>query len=242
MKYYDCSGVEHEFDLSDNIGHGWCGDVYRYDSEWVLKYYNENCSSNNRLKKEIYDITKEINSPYIAEIDKLLFKERIYTPSDTIFMTDSIDAYTCRYVKPDEVDILTIPRDYITDNISELSDVFLEFSDRGVRAMDIKEENVIVQKDKITLIDIDLFYKTCTQIDILETENYRALMKLFEQLMLSSAMYYRHGEEIEKGIYQLFEVIHRPSSIDDMKEVTKYLGKFQYPIDAVKVYTKNRFY
>jgi len=242
MILYDCDGNNYSYDLSHKIGSGACGTVYKYDLEWVLKYYNEDCSSRNRLKKEIYDITKEINSPYIAEIDKLLFKKRVESLSDDIYITNSIDAYTCSYIKPDKIDILTVSKDYIIDNIRELSDVFLEFSDRGVRALDVKEGNVIIQNDKVTLIDLDLFYKACTQIDILEIENYRTLMKLFEELMLSSAICYSYGKEIENGIYQLFDVVHKPSDIEDMQEVLKYLNKYQYPIDAIKVYTKNRFF
>ncbi len=226
MKYYDCSGVEHEFDLSDNIGHGWCGDVYRYDSEWVLKKYRDFCSGRLRLKKDIYDIVKELDSKYIVEFKDLLFKDK-----DAKAKTP-IDGYTCRYVRPEMVDILSMPTDYLTDNIDEISKVFAELSNRGVRVSDLKGSNVIIQNDKIVLIDIDLFHRVRTGKKKLNRLNQLDLLYLFKEILSDSVYEYEHNFNYLDVIDDVFADFSKSS--DSVLEVQKQFQKYKCPADYLK--------
>lgn len=230
MKFYDYYGQVHNYDLSDKINHnqGLCGEVYRCDSQWLLKKYRDHCSSDLRLSKDLYDVMKEIDSEHLVEIRDLLFQEKRESE-----MTP-IDAYTCRYVQPYADDILLMPTDYLTYNMNELSKVFTKFSECSIRVDDVKGENAIMQKDKIVLIDIDLFYKVMMNKGELDNLNQLDLLKLFKEMLSSCVYEYEHNLAFLNSISEIFEGSSR------VLDVIQKFQSYKYPVDYINEYTKNR--
>lgn len=241
MLFYDCYGNEYEFDLSNKVGNGNCGEIYRYDSEWVLKYYYDTCCDDYRLRKGIYDIIQEIKSPYIAEVKDLLFKEKINDDvSDLDFFFDKhvIDAYTCRYIRPDNIDILTTSTDYLVDNMNELSKLFFEFAKYDIGTFDVKPDNAIVQSDKIVLIDLDLFKKSRVSGDELEEMNQKRLLHFIRCLLMDCMLAYGYHRDLISSMNYMFRNIRYNSGANVVLEVAKEFQKYKYPIDCIKEYKK----
>ena len=242
MVLYDYEGNEHEFDLSDKIGNGFCGEVYRYDSEFVLKKYRESCPNCLKLKRNIYEAIKEINSPHVVEIINLLYTNKIGNSNSPLFglRNKSISGYMCKYIKPDKIDILSIPTEYLLYNINELNKVFTEFSNRNIRAIDVKVENVVMQNDKIVLIDLDLFRKGMLRDKRIERLNQIDLLHLFRDMVSDSIFDCEYNIDFLESIEKIFDLSKFTKETDLILEITKQFQKYKYPVDYIYEYTKNR--
>jgi len=242
MIFYDYNGNEHEFDLSNRIGNGWCGEVYQYESELVLKKYRDLCHKRLRLKKDVYDIVKDINSPHIVEINELLFKKK---REDSIFSVlglenVAVDAYTCKYIKADAIDILNTPTEYLIHNMNELSKLFTELSRHGVRVEDLKASNTIIQEDKIVLIDFDLFHKVLMTNKRLDRLNQLDLLLLFKEIISDCVWEYEYEFDLIDSIDEVFKCSQYFGASAPIVEVSKQLQKYKYPIDYLRKYTDKK--
>lgn len=234
MKYYDSNGNLHEFNVSGSIGQGYCGDVYKYNDDYVFKRYHENCSERLRLKKEIYDPIKEINSDYIMEIKDLLYKGK------DIKKDTSIDGYTSRYIKPENIDILSESTDYLIDNIGEIGKTFTKLAEYNIRVADLKASNVIMKKDKIVLIDIDMFHKENGPMKEIEKNNKRDLLYLFKSILTAAVFDYQHNFKYLDAIDDMIEECSKGRDV--VAKVQKTLVKYNCPEDYFrKRVQKNRF-
>lgn len=242
MVLYDYNGNEYEFDLSNKIGDGFCGNVYRYDNEFVLKQYRDLCPNCLRLKRNIYDAIKEINSPHVVEIINLLYKNKIEKSKNSLIglRNKPISGYTCKYIKPDKVDILTTPTEYLIYNMNELNKVFTEFSKRNIRANDVKIENVVMKNDKIVLIDLDLFHKVMIKDKNLERLNQIELLRLFRDIVSDSIYDCEYNVDFIESVERMFNLSMFTKETDLISEVIKQFQKYKYPVDYIYEYTKNR--
>lgn len=241
MKYYDCFGNEKDYQLLDKVGNGCCGDVFFISPDELLKIYYPTCSDSNKLKKIVYDAIKEINSEHIMKINELLFDHKIeglYFDINHLFKTNFIDAYTCSYIKPDDVDILSTDSQYLLYNLKELSKVFSSFAERSILAGDIKWSNVILQNDKIVLIDLDGFSDVNISFPTLDVLNQKLLLTLFKKLFINCIDKYEYDCHYISTVYSLFDDFSVNDYRDDFKNINEFFESEKYPIDAIKKYQK----
>jgi len=223
MKYYDCSGNVIKVKLLNKVGSGHCGEVYFCNDEWVIKQYFDKCVSDFRLSKEVYEATKIIDSDYIATIGELLYKK----PNSKM-----VDAYTCKYIKPSDINILETDINYMFDNMSALSHVFSAFTELGIQVKDVKCDNTILQDDKIVLIDIDLFQKyTNSNKKLLEIRNRAQTLNLFRALLINCIQKNDYSEVFCCKVYSLFNYDLYDKNDDLVSEVAKKFVNCKYPID-----------
>lgn len=247
MKLYDCYGNMKNYELSARFNYGGCGDIYFCNYDEVLKIYYHTCSDKNRLKKYTYDIIRELNNTHIASVNELLFENQIneiFLDENDIFKKYSIDAYTCEYIKPDDLDILTTPTNYILENMYEISKILSYFASKNVKAYDMKASNTILQNDKMVLIDLDCWRRVDIEEFALNKINQRMLITLLQSLFSDDIdkKYYaiKKSGTYESTLYQLFYELQL-SGENKFKLIYDFFSGYKYPIDAIKEYKKNRF-
>lgn len=180
----------------------------------------------------------------------MLFDRKIdglYFDENHIFKTNPIDAYTCKYVKPDDINILTMSTDYMLENIYEISKIFSYLSSKGIRTQDVKPQNTILTTDRIVLIDIDCFDKVNVNLDSLNRKNQFDLLKLMQNLFLNCIdKYCDYGDDIKglikykQVVYEMFYELSLREAEIKFEIVSNFFNTYKYPIDVIKEYKKNR--
>lgn len=241
MIYYNSNGEKREYTNLKPFNSGSCGQLFYYDNDKLLKIYFARTHEDGRIKKYVYNVIKEMNSSHIVNILELLYKEKTNNAERQI-----VEAYTCGYIKPEEVDILTTSTEYLLENIHELDKVFKYFTSKKVVVDDVRPANTILQKDKIVLIDIDSFRKVSYEDYILSYINEQTIPTLLEGIFLECCANYnnqsiKEAVEFEIAVHDLFYNINLLPEEDRIKIMNEFFSKYKYPIDAVKEYKKNRF-
>lgn len=213
MIFYDCNGNEKHFDtLIPLSSEGCCSEVSFYSPDELLKIYHKTCHDNCKLKKYVYDVIKELKSSHMYEITSLLFDKKIsglYFDESHIFKMNPIDAYTCKYVKPDDINILTMSTDYILDNMYEISKIFSYLSLKEIRTQDVKPQNTILTSDKIILIDIDCFDRVDVSLDSLNRRNQFDIFRLLQNLFLDCIDKYASIDDDIKELIEYKQIIYK---------------------------------
>ena len=240
MTYYNSNGEKREYTNLKPFDSGDCGQLFSYDNDKLLKIYFERTHKDNRIKQYVYEVAKEMNNSHLINISELLYNEK---PND--LDTQIVQAYTCEYIKKDDVDILTTPTEYLLENIHELDKIFKYFTSKKIVVDDVKPANTILQKDKIVLIDIDCFRKVSYEDYILSYINEQTIPTLLEGIFLEC--YAKHNiqnikeaSKFEIAIHDLFWYINSLPEENRIKTIDELFKKYKYPVDAIKVYQKNR--
>ena len=67
------------------------------------------------------------------------------------------DAYTAKFYENSGINILYQPISYVLDNFRELEQLFDIFSSLSIEVNDVKRDNLVMDTNKIVLIDPDCF-------------------------------------------------------------------------------------
>lgn len=217
-----------EVDESDYISSGCFGDVF---------FYNDGC---------IKIATCLIPYPTIAILDELrnIVHPNLYTIRHFYYnSTDEsafVKAYDMDYYLPDDIDILTMPIDYILDNFNDLCDLACKLASHSIMMSDTHEDNVILQENRMILIDADRwisFYSLDN--DELKSDNYRAIVHLLCRLYykaltklgkVSESSYYPSNNDYNMVLRQLENI--------SIEELLKEHQEFKYPIDYIEAKVK----
>lgn len=145
-----------------------------------------------------------------------------------------IKAYTMKYYKKEEIDILAEETPYTINNLYDLFLTVSTLNKNNILISDTHSENVILNKDKITIIDADLYrINRFFQKASLESHNLDALRCLFENLYIQALKKY-HSEYYNKTtIYRIKSLFQLYNSLQ-VSETLKTLSTYKYPIDYVK--------
>lgn len=200
MIFYDKNGNIHNFDLnSDNkIGAGRNAKVYRISNDKCLKVMNKD--PNNFFSEDIFEIFKTLSLPSFVKID---------TP---FYVDGKIKAYTMEYLEQTDKSILDMPIEYTLDNVNNIYLDLLKLSKYLINAFDLYHKNVILDDDKITVIDYDAYYKSKTEYEALSASIWN-LMYTFRRL---------YETELEKRGIDINNVM-----IGNMS-ISKYLSRYLF--------------
>lgn len=232
MAYYNRDYKKLKMSGMNYLDNGCCATVL-YNDEMILKEYFCTTLAKFRLTEKMFDIFKGIDNPHLIELFDIysdfspieLFKNRIGISSFTV------DAYTAKYYPDNSLNVLFENKDYILDNFRELEILFEIFSENKICTNDVKRENAIVGKEKIVIIDPDLFYISDYAKKEILTINKKNLLKLYESILIASVEYEDNCMNITKFIYDELANIDITSDVDVTYGISQKLKSIKKPIE-----------
>ena len=200
---------------------GNCAKVYREDN-YIKKVYYEYCLEKNRIDKKVYEIIKKIDSSYMLKIHDLYHD----------YFKKHIMGYLADYYKPDTVNILEEDIYYTLDNLHNIKQLFDELASYFIKVDDVKILNAIIQKDKIVLLDPDLYrIVNCSEEDCIKHNDYE-LINLFKSIYKESLT--TNLSQFKENPYFILDDLFKVDSDNIEDEIAKKLTKYKYPIEYFK--------
>lgn len=228
MQLYTKDGKVCNYDDYDNyttLGSGIYGSVYKTHDNKCLKVFKENAFKDEDIvfDESVYEDIRRLNLRGFYRLYDLYYNKNL----------SEVMGYLSDYYEKEDINILTMPTDYTLSNLYTLYDSFCALSRKGIYTEDLHPDNVIMDSNKITIIDIDLFYrgKKKNMSHVLMC-NVRNLTDLFSWIYMSSiegGNFRDRGKMINK-IQNLFYV----NGKHGVDPVIKRLIKYKYPIDYLK--------
>ena len=203
-----------KFNINDYFNMGGFGNIYKLDSNKCFKYFYIPFKYDIEAFKKIMSL--ELDNFY--KIYTLLYDQK-----------NDFKGYIMKYYEHMDIDIMTIPIDYVLDNFNILYKSFNKISDNYIYVCDVDERNVVIDGNKIIMIDIDLYYLSSKlyKDDIIKHNNV-ALYTLFSRLLYTSLGKNHLSLNNDKMI------IDNLFSLDNgVNSISKKLKKYKYPIDYV---------
>lgn len=225
MILYTKNNEVKEYSTDNQIGCGSFGKVYLIEDDKCLKLFNAPIAreDNYELQEDIYYEIRELKLKNFYELYDLYYNS---------FLT-KILGYLSKYYEKEDIDILTMPTDYTIDNLNSLYESFKKLSEHNICTNDISSSNVIINRDSITMIDIDLYYRNYFGIGKSTfSENLCNLEKIFKEVYILSLTFYPLKERI-KMIDKIDKLFFLDETIG-IDYVAKKLTKYKYPIDYLR--------
>ncbi|MDE6142019.1 MAG: hypothetical protein K2G03_05395 [Bacilli bacterium] len=195
MQYYNSQGVLVEFDGLKSGHYGHNSEIMRLDDGSVYKRYFSKTEETNHIALEVFEFIKQMANKHMVKlIERFYNAEGIPNPSDIKDNPERyiIDAYTFEWVEKENINIIDMPTDYLTDNLRELILLADYLSAFGLYMLDIMPDNAVLNKNGIVLIDPDIYtfesstsYKNFIKIDDnfrVKRWNRKQILKLFRNL------------------------------------------------------------
>lgn len=215
-----------EIDENSKINGGAYGNIFKSSNNKCIKVLNPLGQEN--FDPKTFSQLNELCLPGFYQIDSLLYQ----TPKDAKSKINP-KGYSYEYINEEEVDIITMPTIYTLDNIHKLFSSLLTLTELNIRTVDLEDQNVILNKKDITVIDIDLYinqhnisYKELFKRNIYDLED------LFVNLYTYSiSKYHKHLDikQLNNILYSLFMIY----DYESLEGVEKKLTKYKYPIDYI---------
>ena len=227
MIAYNAKLEKIEYNKKHLIKVGTYGTIFQNPEEKCIKMWNElgNGTLSNKMFQKIKNLQLE---NYYQLLDML------YANSKDAKQKRNAVGYECQYYEQEEIDILTQPIDYTLDNLSHLYHSNLILTKHNIRCIDLQEENVILNHNGITAIDVDLYttrhYLSESQ---LRKQNIYDLEILFIDLYRNAINRYHKNldtqpvDNILNGLFMIQEN-------QGIQGVTRKLKRHKYPIDYIK--------
>ena len=193
------------------IGYGLYGVVYQLGTDKCLKYISNDSYSHPEIIKEIMNM--DLNNFY--KIYKILYDNDNY-----------FSGYIMKYYENIELDILSSQVDYTLSNFYNLTKDIEKISNKFILLKDMHSENIILDKDKIIVIDIDnSIFSLNSNIYL---NNIISLYNLFKNLYIDQInKYHKHTLDELSVIKRLFTYRSNYNIYDELKN-------YKYPIDYIK--------
>lgn len=213
IKLYNDYGQKRIFEC-ERIANGEYGIIYKASSDSCVKIFE------NIYQKYDLNCLKTIQTLSLESFYKII--EFLYHINGTFA------GYLMTYYKSEEIDILTMPVEYTIENLKVLLEDIKTLSRNHIYAKDLGSHNVILNSNRIIVIDIDLYtFKHDIPTYNIYVSNKAIVFNIFKGLYDWSYYYYQHKEDIEnirtstKEFFQSF----------NFDSVAKTLTKYKYPID-----------
>ena len=152
----------------------------------------------------------------------------IYTEKRRVF--HQTDAYTAKYYKDENLNILDMPTDYLLDNFREIDLLFKIFSDERIITNDVKNNNSITTSNSIIIIDPDLFYTSLMAKKAITRINKIQILRLL-RTMIVECIKVNDYERITKKMNSDLINYNITDNTDIVKELSKKLSPYKKPID-----------
>lgn len=145
------------------------------------------------------------------------------------------------YYLPDDIDILTMPIDYILDNFNDLCDLACKLASHSIMMSDTHEDNVILQENRMILIDADRWARVDDLYDDYDVKlgNHHAIVHLLCRLYYSALT--KLGKVSESSYYPSdndYNMVLRQLENISIEELLKEHQEFKYPIDYIEAKVK----
>lgn len=163
MQYYNSQGELVELNGKKSGIYGWNSEIMREDDDSFYKRYFGTTHEYSRISIETFEFLKNIENDHLIKLHERFYEAKPFiTAEDLLYNLEEyiIDVYTYDWVDEDSIDILSMPIDYLMDNLSELLDLGDYFAKYGMKILDAEPKNVVINKSNIVLIDPD-FYCFC---------------------------------------------------------------------------------
>ena len=223
MVLFNENGEKVKFDVSNKIGGEVCGNVYRTSFDECLKVY----VNSGLVDVEILKFIKELSLDGFYEIYDFFYNK-----------SGKFKAYTMKFYKKEEIDILTMPIYYTLNNFFNLLESVDKLTLNNVFISDMHSGNVIIGSRNLVVIDTDLysFNKFFTR-DELALKNRKALLYLFKELYIESIKKY-HMEYRTFDCDEIIRNLFKYSGDNTGDILCKKLIKYEYPIDFIRAKLK----
>lgn len=176
MGYYNKN--KEEFDLTgfNYYSSGVCANVYT-NNEIAFKVYKQDCKYRLYLSKKIFTILKGIKTAGLVELIDY------YHEDDSRFLP--MDAYSMKFVKGKDVDILHADKEYLNDCLEQLDETINKLSERKIVMFDAHSDNILFKENGPTIIDPDQFYHAAfiSKKEIYEKNKIRILEYFMSTIM-----------------------------------------------------------
>ena len=191
------------------IDSGTYGTIYEYDKDTCFKVFKH-----QGIHKPDPIITlKELSLKNFYKIYDLLYDYNLeYT------------GYIMQYYKQEDFNILS-DRDYLLDSVNGIYDGIMELTRRMIQVVDLHEANIIVNKDGMTVIDIDNFKKFNGDNTYINIFRYKEVLKV---LLYRYLKYYKPKHPM--AAYLLIKRLVDENS-SDLTIFNDIMKGFQKPID-----------
>ncbi|MBQ3475501.1 MAG: hypothetical protein IJH20_04965 [Bacilli bacterium] len=139
------------FDLDgfEYYSSGECAKVYRKD-DIAFKLYNFDCKYRLYLSRKVFEILKTIKSSGLVELID-------YYHNSTSHILP-MDAYSMKFIDGKEVELITAPKEYLSDVLTKLDETIKKLSDRKIVIFDTNCDNILFKENGATIIDPDQFF------------------------------------------------------------------------------------
>ena len=184
--FYSEDGQKKEFNCVQFIDCGVQGNIYRLDDGRCLKCFNRRCS----IDEKAFRIIAEMNLANFYKIYEILYKRKI--------IECKFASYVMEYYEKDlDFDILFMPIEYTLMNFYNIFDSVNKLSEKGIFVSDLHSKNVIINKEAITVIDVDMYTESkLFSKENLIRKNSLAVYSLFRRLYYNALCKYYYSSYI----------------------------------------------
>ena len=235
MAYYDTNGKKfnHRSDSFRRLDVGGCAEIFTND-DIIWKKYFFPVNDKYRITPEVFELLKTFTNPNFIELYNIYMERGFFhfLPSKEF----SVDAYTAKYYRGEEINILEQSVDYLIDNFSRLERLFDAFTSEHIVTDDIKFHNTVLTSDSIIIIDPDCFrVDTSLSEREISRENKKNLWKLFQSVCINCYKDYRSCGTT------LARIVHKsnPDGESDYENMALQLSKRLKPYKKTINYFRN---
>lgn len=213
-----------------------CGTAFKKDDK-VLKLYFKDTLSEHRLDYEVFELLNELNSDHFIKIYELYTNLKSYLQYRFREYEFYTQGYLAQYYKSDDINILTMEKEYILENMYEIEKVVKEFTKEYIEVKDLSTSNTIFTKDRMIIIDPDCFkreyygiYSTCNNDRILENYFIGLYYDFFKRLCNGED--YALPGKVCSYMIDWFKNAYKSKSVTD--NISLLLKDTKRPIDLFK--------
>ena len=198
------------------IGKGYFSEVYQISDNEVLKVYQRPAFYT------AYSVLKKLKHFDLESFYKIF---KLYTDNEKRLL-----GYVMKYYKPENIDILTMPKDFILDNYAKMYQDMIYLSYKGIQICDLDIHNIILNSDGITILDADNYAFS----RLINRSNIDALNNLFINLFCYHLGLYHIPDGL--NLENFNKVVKNDLFNFEMEPVTlaRTLKRYQTPIDYIK--------
>ncbi|MCH5166284.1 MAG: hypothetical protein J1F35_00190 [Erysipelotrichales bacterium] len=202
MQYYNHEGkiVSYNEEKSTKKIEARTAEIHFFNG-YILKKYYGYTDPVNRIVLDVFEILDRIDDRHLLKVTELLIRKDRYKEEASLrynFTNYRIDAYTMPIIRDDKVDLFDISIEYILEMIEELQNLFKVLSTYHIEVQDLTDENVILQKNNIVLIDWDRYRISKRDEHDILINNIDELVTLFYDLLYYKCRNNRECEKIGK--------------------------------------------
>ena len=235
MRYIDENGTKVKFDMKEFqfLNNGGCARVYHNNIQIFKRYYKAT-PNNLKLRKDVFNILKQIKSANFIKLYNSYYVEYNYKRIN--FNDEYLDAYTAEYYQKENIIPALINKDYLLENLKKLDDLFKLLSDNRIETNDVRVQNTILTKESIVIIDPDFFEIHRNSKKEIRIWNKARLLNLVRDLLLKIELFkdYNTMEKMERWFDDNFDLNEITESTDLAHELSKKLKYVKKPIEVIR--------